>query len=110
LFDEILNNGFDALHFIGGFSEHIRNLLVCKHPDTVKLLEVSQSVAVKFNEQAKACNVALMLNALNILNKCELDYKASKNARLHVELCLMKLSHIQSYINLQNSGVDLKKK
>jgi DNA polymerase-3 subunit gamma/tau len=84
--------------------------MVCKHPDTVKLLEVSQSVAIKFVEQAKACNLALMLNALNILNKCELDYKTSKNARLHVELCLMKLSHIQSYINLQNSGVDLKKK
>jgi len=110
LFDDILNNGFDALHFIGGFSEHIRNLLVCKHPDTIRLLEVSQSVSVKFLEQAKSCNTALMLNALNLLNKCELDYKSSKNARLHVELCLMKLSHIQSYINLQNSNVDLKKK
>ncbi len=110
LFDDILTNGFDSLHFLGGFSEHIRNLLVCKHPDTVKLLEVSQSVAKKFMEQGAAASSGLLINALNVLNKCELDYKAAKNQRLHVELCLMKLCHLQSYINLQNGNVELKKK
>lgn len=110
LFDDILTNGFDSLHFLGGFSEHIRNLLVCKHPDTIKLLEVSQSVAKKFMEQGAAASSALLINSLNVLNKCELDYKAAKNQRLHVELCLMKLCHLQSYINLQNGNVELKKK
>lgn len=110
LFDEIVSNGFDAYHFLTGFSEHLRNLMVCKHPDTIKLLEVASSVAKKFMEQAQAAQTAFLLNALNLLNKAELEYKASKNQRLHIELSLMKLCHLQGYINLQNGQVELKKK
>lgn len=110
LFDEILSNGFDAQHFLIGFSDHIRNLMVCKYPETLKLLEVAQSVAKKFADQSQVANSAFLLNALNLLNKCELDYRSSKNQRLHVELCLMKLCHLNTYINLQNGQTELKKK
>jgi DNA polymerase-3 subunit gamma/tau len=110
LFDEVLAKGFDAQHFLSGFSDHIRNLMMCKHPNTVKLLEVAQSVAARFMEQSQKCSSSLMLNGLNVLNKCELEYKSSKNTRLHVELTLMKLSHIQSIIDLKSEDSDSKKK
>lgn len=110
LFDEILGKGFDAQHFLSGFSDHIRNLMMCKHPNTLKLLEVAQSVANRFAQQAQQCSTSLLLNGLNILNKCELDYKSSKNPRLHVELTLMKLSHIQSIIDLRSGDPEAKKK
>lgn len=110
LFDEILAKGFDAQHFLSGFSEHIRNLLVCRYPNTVKLLEVAPSIASRFMQQAQQSSSTLLLNALNMLNKCELEYKASKNPRLHVELYLMKLCHIQNIVNLKSEGADSKKK
>jgi DNA polymerase III subunit gamma/tau len=99
LYDEILTNGFDAQHFLSGFSEHLRNLMMCKHPNTVKLLEVASTVAQKFMQQSQQCSQSLLLNALNLLNKCELEYKSAKNQRLHVELTLMKLAHIQSVLD-----------
>jgi DNA polymerase-3 subunit gamma/tau len=110
LFDEVLGKGFDAQHFLSGFSDHIRNLMMCKHPNTHKLLEVAQSVASRFMQQSQQCSSSLLLNGLNILNKCELEYKSSKNPRLHVELTLMKLSHIQSVIDLKSGDPDAKKK
>jgi DNA polymerase III subunit gamma/tau len=110
LFDEILAKGFDPQHFLSGFSDHIRNLMMCKHPNTTKLLEVAQSVANRFMQQSQQCTVSLLLNGLNLLNKCELEYKSSKNPRLHVELTLMKLSHIQSVIDLKSGTADTKKK
>jgi DNA polymerase-3 subunit gamma/tau len=110
LFDEVLGKGFDAQHFLSGFSDHIRNLMMCKHPSTLKLLEVAQSVANRFAQQAQLCSSSLLLNGLNVLNKCELEYKSSKNPRLHVELTLMKLSHIQSVIDLRSEDPDTKKK
>jgi DNA polymerase-3 subunit gamma/tau len=73
--------------------------MMCKHPNTVKLLEVAQTVAQKFMSQSAQCSNGLLLNALNLLNKCELEYKSSKNPRLHVELALMKLCHIQSVLD-----------
>ena len=110
LFDEVLCNGFDAQHFLNGFSDHIRNLTVCKYPNTLKLLEATQSVSEKFIIQSKLCSNTILLNALNLLNKCELEYKSSKNQRLHVELTLMKLCHIQSVIELKSDSSDAKKK
>lgn len=73
LFDEILVNGFDAQHFLSGFCEHIRNLLMCKYPNTVKLLEVASTVAGKFMQQSQQASASLLLNSLNILNRCELE-------------------------------------
>ncbi len=112
LFDEILSNGFEAQHFLQGFSEHIRNLMVCKHPDTLRLLEVAPNVAAKFSQQAQSCNSSWLLNALNMLNQTDFNYKLSKNQRLHVELALMKLCNLQRAIQLstQQPMVDEKKK
>ena len=112
LFDEILNNGFEAQHFLHGFSEHIRNLMVCKHPDTLKLLEVAPNVANKFAQQSQSCSSSWLLNALNLLNQTDFNYKLSKNQRLHVELALMKLCNLGRAIQLstQQPLVDEKKK
>ncbi|MCF8253886.1 MAG: DNA polymerase III subunit gamma/tau [Bacteroidia bacterium] len=112
LFDEILNNGFEAQHFLQGFSEHIRNLMVCKHPDTLKLLEVAPNVASKFGQQSGTCSSSWLLNALNLLNQTDFNYKLSKNQRLHVELALMKLCNLQRVIQIstQQPMVDEKKK
>ncbi len=112
LFDEILNNGFEAQHFLMGFSEHIRNLMVCKHPDTLRLLDVAPNVAGKFSQQALACSSSWLLNALNLLSQTDFNFKLSKNQRLHVELALMKLCNLQRAIkmNTQQPMVDEKKK
>lgn len=99
-FDEILKNGFDGHNFIVGLSEHFRNLLVCKDTETVKLLQVSESVQQKYIRQANSTSVSFILTALNLANNCDLNFKSSKNQRLHVELALIKMAHIPSAILL----------
>ena len=41
LLDEVLQKGFEADDFVHGLAEHIRQLLICKHPGSMHLLEVS---------------------------------------------------------------------
>lgn len=113
IFDEILKNGFDGHNFLTGLSEHFRNLLVCKDNATVQLLEVSDNVKQKYVDQANALSASYLLTALNIANKFDLSYKASKNQRLHVELALMKMAHVNAAINLSqelSNGEGVKKK
>ncbi|MEO1049784.1 MAG: DNA polymerase III subunit gamma/tau [Bacteroidota bacterium] len=100
IFDEILQKGFDGHNFLVGLSEHLRNLLVCKDNATVKLMEVSENVQGKYVEQANSISVSYLLSALNITNQFDLNYKSSKNQRLHVELALMKIAHINNAIKL----------
>lgn len=116
-FDEILRKGFDGHHFIIGLSAHFRDLLVCKDKTTIKLLEVSEEVQEKYRAQSERTSLSFLLTALNINNQCDINYKSSKNQRLHVELALMKLAHIGDALNLasqnlnhNNSADALKKK
>jgi DNA polymerase-3 subunit gamma/tau len=100
LFDEVLNNGFDGNNFINGLSTHLRNLLVAKDAQTVRLLEVSENIKQKYLQQSQQTPVSFILTALNLANQCDLTYKNSKNQRLQVELALIKMCHIPSVIQL----------
>ena len=93
-FNETLALGFDGHHFITGLASHFRDLLVSQHPDTHILLEVGEGAKAKYLEQAKQFKRPLLLNALELANTCDLQYKTSKNQRLLVELCLMKLASL----------------
>lgn len=104
LFDEILKNGFDGHNFLIGLQEHFRNLLVCKNPATLSLMEVPENLKARYKEQANALSSSFLLTGLNLMNQFDLNYKQSKNQRLHVELCLMKLSQLNRAIKLGPNG------
>jgi DNA polymerase-3 subunit gamma/tau len=93
ILDEVLKKGFDAQHFVSGLNSHFRDLLVCKDIRTISLLEVGQVIAERYKQQSAACPVDFLYEALNIVNKCEMDYKLSGNPRLLVELTLLNLSY-----------------
>jgi DNA polymerase-3 subunit gamma/tau len=94
IFNEIIDKGFDAHHFINGLSEHFRNLLVCRDEITIQLLEVGANIRDKYKEQTCNCNEDFLFNALEISNKCDISYRLSKNKRLHIELTLISLCNI----------------
>lgn len=100
LFDEIIRNGFDGHNFLIGLEDHFRNLLVCKNAETLKLLEVPENLKPKYKEQANALSSSYLLTGLNLMNQVDLSYKQSKNQRLHIELCLMKLSQLNKAVKL----------
>ena len=110
LFDEILRNGFDGNNFLNGFQQHLRNLLVSKDAQTIELLEVTDNLKAKYGDQANQCSPSFLLSALNISNQFELSFKQSRNQRLHVELCLMKLAHLSNALTLSSNENGAKKK
>jgi DNA polymerase-3 subunit gamma/tau len=94
LFNEILNHGFDGHHFITGLSSHFRDVLVCKDPVTIPLLEVGGEIREKYKAQALKCDSDFLVGALQIANECDLQYKSSQNKRLLVELAIIKLAQL----------------
>ena len=94
LFNDILSKGFDGHHFIMGLASHFRDLLVCKSPETIQLLEVGSQVKQLYLEQSKKTTHFFLIDAIEISNNCDLKYKTSRNQRLLIELCLMQLASI----------------
>jgi DNA polymerase-3 subunit gamma/tau len=104
LLDEIMRKGFDGQQFISGFMEHLRNLLFAKDPQTLALMEISDESRTKFKLQAEKTNTSFLLSAMNICSQCEINYKAAKNPRLHLELCLLKINYLPSVFQPATEG------
>ncbi len=110
MYDEINRKGFEGDLVLNGFAEFIRNILVSKDPKVAVLLEVAENFKPKYLETAKKINPAWLISALNILNEAEINYKQTRNKRLHVELSLIKLCYLQQAIELINNDTGLHKK
>lgn len=94
LLNDVLNKGFDGSHFITGLSSHLRDLLVSKDPATLPLLEVGASIRERYQTQAQQCPLPFLYRAMKLCNDCDLNYRASKNKRLLVELTLIQVAQL----------------
>ena len=93
-FDEVLTKGFNALHFVAALSSHLRDLIVSKSGGLDALLELPDSLKVRYREQADRCPLQFLYDSLGITTQCESGYRASVNPRLHIEFALMRLSFL----------------
>lgn len=91
LLNEILTKGFDEHNFALGLGEHFRNLLLCKNAATLGILETSKKNKALYLEQTAKCSDDFLLCGLEVINDADIQYKSSKNKRLLIELCLLKL-------------------
>jgi len=94
LLNEVIEKGFDGQHFIDGFSSHLRDLMVSKDDKTQVLLEQNKSLLNRYIEQANKKSLNFILTAIELTENCSYRYRTSKNQRLLVEICLMKLCSI----------------
>jgi len=100
LFNDVLNHGFDASHFVTGFAQHLRDVLVSKDAKTVVLLEASEAIKKRYAAQAQLCSPVWLFQALDILNTCDINYRTARNKRLTVELALVKLCQLGAPQNI----------
>lgn len=94
LLNEVLKKGFDGNHFITGLATHLRDLLVSKDAATLPLLKVGESIRKRYQEQAQKCDQKFLYRAMKLVNDCDLNYRASKNKRLLVELTLIQCAQL----------------
>ena len=94
LLNTVINKGFDGGHLINGLASHVRNVLMAKDAQTLPLLEVSEQLRNRYQQQAQKCPVNFLYTALHIMNRCDVEYRQSSNKRLLVELTLIQVAQI----------------
>lgn len=106
LLDEISNKGFEEEIFMSGLADHLRNLLICKDPRTVELLELSEDFTKKYLESAPVFPEIELLNALAVLNHYDINTRNVRNKKLHTELHLLRLANIRHLHKLASVSLD----
>ncbi len=89
LLNDVLQKGFDGGNFIAGLATHLRNLLVSRDAVTLPLLEMSEKMRSRYQEQALRTPIRFIYKALKLANDCDQAYRTSRNKRLQVEICLI---------------------
>jgi len=107
-FNTILSNGFEPDIFLVGLAEHLRNLLVCKDNQTLQLLEVSESLKKRYQQQAQLTPASFIMTALNLVSDCDVNYKMARNKNLHVEMALLKMTYINRAIKISQEPIPTK--
>ncbi len=105
-FDEVLSKGFSGQTFMAGLNRHMRDLLMAKRPETLRLIEMTGTLLERYRAQAEACNVEFLFGAISCLTELDGKIRQSSNQRLLVELGLMKISGLGKKKNdtLTSSG------
>lgn len=91
LFNQVLDQGFDAQHFVNGLNQHFRNLLLSQDAPTRPLLEMSPALQERYGQQGAQCPPQTLLDGMTLCTRCDLDYRASNNKRLLVEMLLLQI-------------------
>ena len=99
LLNVIIRKGFEPEQVLGGLAEHIRSLLVLKDPRTINLLEASEGLKKRYLDQSQLCTRSFVMSALTILNDCDVSIVRSTNKRLHLEIALGKVAHVNQLIS-----------
>lgn len=91
-FDTVLSKGFSGQTFMAGMNRHMRDLLMAKRPETLRLIEMTGTLLERYRTQAGACSVEFLFGAISVLTELDGKIRQSSNQRLLVELGLMKIA------------------
>ena len=105
-FDSVLSRGFSGQTFMAGLNRHMRDLLMAKRPETLRLIEMTGTLLERYRTQAGACDVEFLFGAISCLTELDGKIRQSSNQRLLVELGLMKIAGLGQKKNdsLTSSG------
>ena len=109
LYDDINKKGFEGDMVLNGFAEFLRNVLICTDERVVVLLEVVESFKKRYAALAQRIEAGYLISALNILNESEIQFRAARNKRLHVELALIKLCYLKQALQLTAADGEIEK-
>lgn len=68
--------------------------MMAQNPNTINLIEVGEKTKAKYVEQSQKWTAQELIDALEICNQADINYKNSKNQRLTVEIALMQLASL----------------
>ena len=93
-YDELIQIGINDLQFIKGLGNYFRNLMFAKDKKTLTILEVSESAKENYLNNTENISTNYLIDAISLVNNCEINLKNVSERRVHIELTLMQLASL----------------
>ncbi len=96
LVQDIMNRGYDIKEFLGGLTEHLRNILTAITTGSTSLIEESDFYKKKYAEVAKQFSIADVLRLLKLVNGTEGAIRWSAQPRFKLETDIVQMITMNS--------------
>jgi DNA polymerase-3 subunit gamma/tau len=113
LVDDIVKKGYDLREFLGGLSEHLRNLLVVLTTEATELVEASEPYRKRYQEEAKQFQQNDLLRLIRLVNELEQAIRWASQPRFKLEAGLIQMIKLERSVQIDallSQIDDLKKK
>ena len=112
LVDSIVKGGYDLREFLGGLSEHLRNLLVVLTTEATELIETSEPYRKRYREESKHFQQNDILRLLRLVNELEQSIRWSPQPRFKLEAGLLQMIKLERSVQIDAllSQIDQMKK
>ncbi len=106
---EVINQGYDLQECMSGLLEHFRNILSVKAGGTTKLIEGSEKIKQRYNEESALFSKADVLRYMNLIATSEQSLRYAPQPRIRFELLLVQMAQMDSSIEISKLIRELKK-
>jgi len=96
----IFSEGFDFTEVLNGIAEHLRNFLLVKATGATDELDVSEEYRQRYLAQHSHFEIEDLLRLIKIATDAEQDIRRSVNARLRLEVALVKMIKLDKSVQL----------
>lgn len=100
LVDRLMKNGYDLREFLGGLSEHLRNMLVVLTTDATDLIETSEPYRKRYREEAKHFHQNDILRLLKLVNDLEQSIRWAAQPRFKLEAGLLQMIKLKKAVEI----------
>lgn len=94
LVDNMMKAGVDIQEFLSALTEHLRNLYVAINSERMHLVDATPETKARFKEAAKAFEEEDLMRMLHLVSDAQLKIRDVQQPRVHFEILLLKLIHM----------------
>jgi DNA polymerase III subunit gamma/tau len=100
LVDEVIQCGYDIREFVGGLTEHLRNLLIVRSTESTQLVEVSENYKKRYEKEAIQFTEQDLLRYIKQTNELDQSLRWAAQPRYRLEAGLIQMAKMESSVQI----------
>ena len=100
LVDEVIQCGYDLREFVGGLTEHLRNLLIVRSTESTQLIEVSDNYIKRYKQEANQFIEQDLLRYIKQTNELDQSLRWAAQPRYRLEAGLIQMAKMESSVQI----------
>jgi DNA polymerase III subunit gamma/tau len=100
LVDDVIKSGYDLREFVGGLTEHLRNLLMVRSTESTQLVEVSENYKKRYEKEATQFTEQDLLRYIKQTNELDQALRWAVQPRYRLEAGLIQMAKMENSVQI----------